>query len=563
MLNLLQDEQELQRAFALHARGDFAASAEICQRIVSRSPNHVTALHLGGVLALELGDPSAAAASLERAARLLPGNREIAINLATVYRKQGDFDNAIRVMRAAVQANPQVPEVWMHLGVALAEGKLLDEARVWMEKATAAEPENAGMLQNLSSLLVDALDFEGALALCEKGLKLQPNWSIFYVVKEKAFVGLGRSQEAVDAARQAVAMEPSASTYKTLVGALWHAGKFEAAIEASASAVQMEPRQPLYHFDRSMLLLTMGRYVEGWKEYEWRRGLPAIQRVEPRFNGPEWGGENLHGKRIVLFTEQGFGDAIQFARYVPMVQARGGRVSLLCNPELKRLLARVEGVEACAAMGEPLLPYEVHCPLLSLGRIFETTLETIPTQIPYISAVPQDAERWRAKLAGPGLKVGLSWSGRPTHTSDHLRSMSADEMARIMGVPGVRYYNLQKFVPTEKKRPLLENGMVDVTDELTDFADTAALVANLDLVITVDTAVGHLAGALGKPTWLLVALVPDWRWGWTGEQSRWYPNMRLFRQTDYRDWASVLARLRQELQKLSGDERGVRGRDFR
>jgi hypothetical protein len=228
-------------------------------------------------------------------------------------------------------------------------------------------------------------------------------------------------------------------------------------------------------------------------------------------------------------------------------------VILECQKELKRLFTPMEGVEQCVAAGEARPTFDVHCPIMSLGRIFETTVETIPGRRPYLKADVSDEEKWRERIGanGGGLKVGLSWAGRPTHTNDRLRSVAVSELAELMRVPGVRFYSLQKGLSAEAARPLLEAGMVDWTAELKDFADTAGLVANLDLVITVDTAIAHLAAAMGKKTWVMVALAPDWRWGMEREDSRWYPSVRVFRQKAFRNWAGVLGRVGEELMKLT------------
>jgi len=215
------------------------------------------------------------------------------------------------------------------------------------------------------------------------------------------------------------------------------------------------------------------------------------------------------------------------------------------------LFSRVAGVDVCASEGEKFPECDVKLPLLSLSGVFGTRVETIPSEVPYLSAYPDEVAKWKERVKGEGLKVGLSWAGRPTHSTDNLRSISGKGLLPLLGVGGVKFYSLQKGLPAERVKPLVEAGLVDVSEELTDFADSAALVANLDLVISVDTAVAHLAGALGVPTWTMLAYSTDWRWGIGREESAWYPTMRLFRQKSFASWPEVVGRVRGELEKLA------------
>ncbi|HEX4124338.1 MAG TPA: glycosyltransferase family 9 protein, partial [Tepidisphaeraceae bacterium] len=264
----------------------------------------------------------------------------------------------------------------------------------------------------------------------------------------------------------------------------------------------------------------------------------------------QWQGEDIRGRTIVLRSEQGFGDMIQFVRYAPLVAARGAKVILESNPELFRLLARVPGVEQVVRHGDPLPPFDLHCPMMSLPHAFGTDLQSIPHEVPYLSADPELSARWGEAVAdGAGkIKVGLAWGGNPKHSNERNRSMGLLELLGLSAIPGVQFYSLQKGPAAARLGEVAGRwSIADHTDRLTDFADTAALVSHLDLVITVDTSVAHLAGAMGKPVWLMLPFVAEWRWMVAREDSPWYPTMRLFRQGAPGEWADVVERVAGEL----------------
>jgi hypothetical protein len=325
--------------------------------------------------------------------------------------------------------------------------------------------------------------------------------------------------------------------------------------EAEASfrrAIELRTDFADAHNDLAMCLLLRGDFSQGWQEYEWRWKLPEIRRIDPKIPGPAWDGSPLDGESIFLHAEQGFGDTIQFARYIPMVAQRGARVILACQPEVAPLIRQIEGIERIILPGEPRPACDTHLPLLSLPRIFETRLDTIPAKVPYIHADPERAEHWKSRLAehAGSLKVGLCWSGRAMHSRDIFRSIPPEQLAPLASVEGVRFFSLQKGAATAPPIPL-----IDPTPELHDFSDTAALINNLDLVITVDTAVAHVAGAMGKPVWLLLSFCPDWRWLLERPDSPWYPTARVFRQASAGDWRAVMLDVANALAAARNKER--------
>ncbi len=359
----------------------------------------------------------------------------------------------------------------------------------------------------------------------------------------------------IAAHRRAIALKADfPEAYTNLGNALKGQGNIAAAIAACRQAIALNPDLPDAHHNLSLTLLLNGEFAEGWREYEWRW---QTKQLRPRgFAQPLWSGEAVDGRVLLLHAEQGYGDMIQFCRYVPLVAARG-RVVLEAPRALVRLFSGLAGVERIVVQGDPLPAFDLHCPLLSLPRAFATTLETIPGGVPYLGTDPAQVSAWRDRLAGLArLRVGLVWAGEPRATDrirgavDRRRSISLGHFARLAGVGGIAFVSLQKGEAAAQTRsPPPGLRLHDWTGELEDFADTAALIAALDLVISVDTAVVHLAGALGKPVWLLNRFDTDWRWLLDREDSPWYPTLRLFRQHRPGDWAGVLERVAAALRR--------------
>jgi len=350
----------------------------------------------------------------------------------------------------------------------------------------------------------------------------------------------GRLDEAIDAHRLALALKPDyADAWRNLGVALNAKGLFDEAMSAFERAVEIKPDFADVHFNLGVLRLLRGDFQNGWPEYEWRWKLQSQLTSRPQGPG-QWDGSELGGQTILLYGEQGIGDTLQFIRYVPLVVARGGRVIVECPRELASLFEAFAGIERVVVTGEPRPRFDQHCALLSLPRVFSTQIDSIPAEIPYVKADPRLVEQWQRR-SGPkqDVRVGLAWAGRPTHRNDRYRSIAFSELAPLWSQKGIEFYSLQKG-PAAQQRPPDGTRWVDWTDDLHDFAQTAALIENLDLVITVDTSVAHLAGAMGKPVWVLLPFVPDWRWLLNREDSPWYPTARLFRQNAISDWQGVI-----------------------
>ncbi len=360
--------------------------------------------------------------------------------------------------------------------------------------------------------------------------------------------------EAMDCYQRALKLRPDFADAHCNLGALLQKTlpTLDPAIAAYEKAIAIEPNFALAHWDLGLALLLRGDYARGLPEYEWRWRTETV--VVPRkFPQPHWDGGDLGGRTILLHAEQGFGDTIHMARYVPLVAARGGKVILECQPPLRRIMQGLSGAQQVVAAGEHLPAFDVHCPLLTLPLVFRTTAQTIPASVPYVRADRELARQWSERLppeSGHPL-VGLVWAGRPENKNDRNRSMRLADFAPLAAVKNARFVNLQLGPAADQiRRSPARLELLDFTSDLRDFADTAALVANLDLVIAVDTAVAHLAGALAKPIWILIPTMPDWRWMLDREDSPWYPTMRIFRQKTRGDWSDVMDRVKHELEKF-------------
>ncbi len=453
-----------------------------------------------------------------------------------------------------IKAGPSA-ESYYTLGVFLQEKGFFDEAVLHYQKAISVNPNfieahfNMGVAyQQLGEHEKAILAYQQVIALNSENPKAHLNLGI-------AFKELGLYEEALKSLKTALKIKPDYAMALYNLGNVYLAkGQYNEAMDYYKKTISIDQEYAEAHWNIALLNLLSGNFKEGWQGYEWRWKLGNLA-VKKNFNKPEWDGSDINGKTILIYTEQGFGDTIQFIRYVPLIAKQNAKVIIECEKELIALLRNVEGVYDIFPKESKLPDFDFHCPLLSLPLKFNTTIDTIPSQIPYINVDAELMKKWRAKIpANSKLNVGLTWAGNPELRRDYNRSCSFDDLSHLLNIPDINFYSLQKG---EAFYQILNNPegikVLDYTDELNDFADTAALIQNLDLVISVDTAVAHLAGALGRPVWTLLPFVPDWRWMLDREDSPWYPTMRLFRQPSIGDWKSVIERVKDELKKLIGN----------
>ena len=462
---------------------------------------------------------------------------------------------AVELIRRAIAIKPSVAEFHNNLGTVLGELDRTLEAETAFRQAAALKPDYAEAHRNLGLSLRKQGRFEEAAIAFRRATLLRPGYGEALANLAGAMRALGNAGEAAEAEREALAIQGGPpEAHNTLGLDLRNLRRLDQAIDQLRQAVKLSPEDPFVHFNLSLVLLEAGQIEEGFAEYEWRWKLPDFEKRRRNFSRPRWDGSGLNGRTILLYTEQGLGTNIQFIRYASLITERGGKVIVQCPPVLARLFATVPGVSKVFAGGnEPSVPFDVHAPLASLPHLLKTTLESVPDRVPYFSVDLKLVETWQRRIEREDgiLNIGLVWAGNQKPDPD--RTCPLSEFAPLARVKGVRFYSLQKGeYAKEAKHPPTGLNLIDLADGLGDFADTAAAVSLMDLVISVDTSVAHLAGALGKRTWTLLPYLADWRWLVAREESVWYPGMCLCRQMRQGDWPSAIEPLPGRL--LTGSE---------
>lgn len=485
------------------------------------------------------------------------------------HRQAGREGEAEECFREAVQLQPEHPDARRLLARLLAARALAHQERGELEAAAANYQESlaldaaqAAAFNNLGKIYRTQRLAEAAAAAFRDAVAADGGFAEAHLNLGIALRDAGDHGGAMTRFRTALELEPSNALASLSIGHLLDLeGDVGGAIESFRRAIAIAPDYAEAHLNHALMLLLLGEYESGWKEYEWRLRVPNFDLIWPEAAGERWDGSPLEGKAILLFAEQGFGDVIQFIRYAPLVAARGGKVIVRCLPKLKALLEGAPGVSAVHTTEEPLPAFEVCAFLMSLPHIFETTLDTIPARGPYLRPDARKARRWKTRLAADGatFRVGLYWSTESNIRISSLRSLTFDQLAPLGAVPGVTFYSLQRgAAAAQAAHPPPGMKLVDLSAELGDFADDAALMSNLDLVISINTATAHLSGALGTPVWNLIHYPPDWRWLLGRDDSPWYPGMRLFRREREEGWEQVVARVAQALLPLA-DRRAAQG----
>jgi Flp pilus assembly protein TadD len=513
----MSDPDPLAQAIALHRNGLLAQAEPLYRRVLEASPDQFDALHMLGVIRLQQGRNPEALELIGRALALRPGSAWAHSNMGLVLRALGRHAKAAASFERSVALNPNDVETVSNLGGTLFEMKRYGQALALADRALAIAPASAEALNLRGNVLQETGRLAEALASYDGAVAARPDYAEAYCNRGGALQALNRHQEAITSYQRALALRPD-----------------------YADA----------HWNESLARLCLGHLAGGFAKFEWRWRTSDAR--PGKFPQPPWlRGAPAQGRTILLHAEQGVGDCLQFVRYVPLVAARGASVVLAVHRELKSLLTGL--ADKVVADDESLPPFDLRCPLLSLPLAFGTTLATIPSEVPYLRADAAGVAHWRARLGkSESLRVGLAWSGNPAHKNDQRRSIAFARLAPLLALAGVQYVSLQRDVRPSDAEALRSNPVIDIAQELEDFADTAAVVANLDLVITVDTAVAHLAGALGKPVWILLPFSPDWRWLLERQDSPWYPTAQLFRQPRIDDWASVIVEVADALRRRVG-----------
>ncbi len=512
-------DEAYQRVLPLLGAGRLREAAGACQQLLAAAPNHADTMGLLAMVLLRLGQPQSATEWLNRAMQQKPAAAAgYLVNCALTLLELGHPEPALEAARDALARKPGFPEAMQAAGHALHDLGRSGEAVETYREALRLKPSLHDIQNNLALALRALSRLEEAEPWFRQAAAREPRDPVLRANHASLLKDLGRLEEAEGAYRAALRLAPEGT-----------------------------PVHAMLQYNLGILLLLAGRLAEGWEGYEHRFAAGAVPpRSHPQ---PRWTGEALDGRTLLVHAEQGHGDTIQMARYLPMIAQRAGtppgRVLLTVARPLIRLLSGFPGVQVFET-GDVLPPFDLQCPIMSLPRAFATTLETIPSAVPYLHADPVRTAHWRRRAGElPGLRVGIVWAGNPRDmTMDRRRSIPLECLAPLAGMEGVSFVSLQKDVPPEAVRATaFGRALHDWTGELQDFAETACLIEALDLVIAVDTAVAHLAGALGRPVWLLNRADTDWRWLLGRDDNPWYPTLRQFRQQAAGDWDSVVARV--------------------
>lgn len=536
-------EPRLDLGNALKALGRLPDAIDAYKHAVRLSPKLAGAHYALGSALLASDEHAAAVVALREAVRLDPKFADAWNNLGTAQRTLKRPGEGEAAYRRAVALAPDNAMLRLNLAIVLAEQEKFADAIDVLREAAARAPDVLDVVHALAMMLVKFTHLEEALPHLERlrATLADPDFATLRYLTE-AYSASGRTAEALEAAQAALGRYPDEPSAHSNLGAIQvHLGERDKAAAAFERAFALLPGHSPAHYARALLRLSDDTFdAAAWDDYEHRW---AAQSLRPRFDGPVWDGSARQGRTLLVWSEQGLGDHILMARYFELLDPADGEVILEVPPPLMRLFERMPGQRRLIPYGSRPPAHDLRCPIMSLPRAFRSTSATVPARIPYLAADPEGVARWRARLdALPGRKVGLVWAGNVAYSYDRTRSMRAEKLAALAGVPGVSFVSLQLPRPASLPLP-----MTDWTAELRDFADTADLVGALDLVLGVDTSTINAAAALGRPVWLMNRFAPDWRWPRGKADSPWYPGVRQFRQPSEMDWDSVVRDVRAAL----------------
>lgn len=539
--------------------GHFPQALPLLEKAVRIRPESAPAHYNYAITLASLGRIGDAVRHWEITVQIQPGHSLAMRDLGLALYKSKQYDKAIEVLKKLIAQKPRFLDGYVACGEAQAASGKYEDAISTIRKAIELEPNRAELYDMLGIFYSYAERFEESLEASQHAVRIDPGFFNAMVNAGVTYRRLERFDEAIHWFERAAELQPGNLTVgQALFSCYANTQRCDKAIEASNRILRYHPNHAHIHFDYAAALLAMGRYLEGFKEYEWRWQCKKFGDLPQNFEGPRWDTKTtLNGKTIFLYCEQGYGDIIQFARYIPMVIEQGARVIVGVPWDIRPIIESIPGIEKIVYNLDPsqLPDYDMHFPLMSLAWAFKTTLETVPGT-PYLQADATRVEKWKPRIEShaQGLKVGLVWGGSPS--PEPRRTCSIKELSILADVPNISWYSLQTDEHREKlKDAPSEMNILDLGRDFTDFADAAAVMSQLDLMITIDTASANLAGALGVKTWAMIIHSPDWRWGLEGDSTPWYPTLRLFRQRARHDWPSVVEKIREELMQLT---RGAR-----
>jgi tetratricopeptide (TPR) repeat protein len=545
------------RAHQALGAGRLPEAEAVYRKIVALWPGIAAAHNNLGIILAQQGKLDEALAQFERAVALEPNFAEAHNNLGNVLQAQSKRDQAALEFERAIALRPDYAEALNNLGNILQEQRQFDQAVARLQQAIALKPNYAEAYYNLGNALKVQGQFEEAAAHYLQALAIQPDFAEAHHNLGIVLWNQDEIEQAVAKFRHAIALRPHyGEAHNNLGVALREQFKLAEARQAFHRLLEIQPDSPSAELGLAICDLVEGDYERGWQAFEGRLRMPGL---DPPPNFPRWRGEPLAGRSLLLLSEQGFGDTLHFVRYARAMKERGARVVVACQAALGQLLARASGWDELFILGSgaELPRCDFYLPLLSAPGALGTNAATIPCDVPYLAADPELTAQWAAELARiDGFKIGIVWQGSRGFASDRWRSIPLAGFAPLANVPGVRLVSLQKGFGSEQIATV-DFPVLDLSGRLDEaagpFIDTAAVISNLDLVVTPDTAIGHLAGALGAPVWLALQLSPNWRWLLERDDSPWYPTMRLFRQTAFGQWPDVFERMAKALRERRGE----------
>jgi tetratricopeptide (TPR) repeat protein len=545
-------ERMMNEAIYHHRNSQFQQAAEGYWKVMEANPGHAQATYLLGMVMHKIGENEKAIELISQALAFGYGGAEEYCNLGIIYNQLGRLEDVVECQKQSIARDPQYTAAYFNLGNAYRDLSQPEAAIEALQTAVALKPDFPQAYNNLGLAQYDAGRFEDALACYDKALTSKPDYADAYLNMGNVQGELGRPDAAAVSFQKAIVLDHDLfGAHNNLGNVLMEQDQLEAAAASYATAIGLKPDDPGAHKNLGIISLLQGDFEIGLPEYSWRR-----LEDDPVFNvrnykPPFWDGEDLTGKTIFVYPEQGLGDIIQFVRYLPMLRQRGGRVAFDIPLPMARLMWDLDGIDVSLKDGDTLPPFDYHIPLLELPKLLGTTLDTIPAAKAYLHADKNLVEAWGERL-GPKeeFRIGLVWGGSSDHLKDRDRSIEPELFRPLVETPGVSALSLMVGRDGEAGR-VFGDVVTDLAPDLGDFADTAAAITNMDLVISVDTAVAHLAGALGTMVWTLLPFNSDWRWMLGRDDSPWYPSMRLFRQEKRKDWEGVIERVAAELADLA------------
>ena len=536
-----------EQAIQHHQAGQLEQAKKKYQEILDTNPQHADSSHLLGLVEYQYGNYMKAIEHIQQAVLISPKQPVFLNNLGNVLKEMGELDRSVQAYQQALEIAPDDAEIHNNLGVTLKEMGELDRSVQAYQQALEINPQYAEAHNNLGNVLKEMDQLDESIHAYQKALKINPQYVEVYNNLGNVLKEMDQLDESIHAYQKAIQIQPDyVEAHINLGVVLREQVRLKESIQAHQQAIQIQPDYDEAHINLAITFLLQGQLTAGWKEFEWRRSRKRD------FKRPLWDGTPLNGKSILIYAEQGFGDTIQFVRYIDLLPDANTIIIVFCQPELKTLFKSMDRIDTLVTKGEDIPNSDVHVPLLSLPYMFNTTLNTIPARIPYLYPNPKADSVFHLD-GSHDLKIGIVWAGRPTHADDNNRSIDLKWFKCLLDIRNCEFFSLQVG---ERREDIKQHGhhrtIKDLGKQFTDFHHTALAILQLDLVISVDTAVAHLAGALGKEVWTLLPFVPDWRWMLDRSDSPWYPSMTLFRQQETGgDWSPVFERLRLALTRYS------------